>query len=53
MDKRVQNLLDHASSIAKCEECDSFYDCDSFYSDNNIYKCAIDVLLNEIIKNNG
>ena len=53
MDKHIQNLLKCASKIAKCEECDKFYDCDSFYSNNNIYKCAIDVLLNEIMRNNG
>ena len=51
MNKNRQILLDHASAIAKCEECNSFYTCDNMYSDNNIFRCAIDKLLNEMMKN--
>ena len=42
MNKEILRL---ATQIAKCEECNSFYDCDNFYNDNNIIKCAIEKLL--------
>ena len=43
-------LLELAGKIAGCEQCDSFYDCDCFYSDSNIFRCAINKLVDELVK---
>ena len=43
-------ILELAGHIAECENCSSFYDCDCFYDDSNIFRCAINKLVDELIQ---
>ena len=43
-------ILELAGHIAECENCNSFYDCDCFYDDSNIFRCAINKLVDELIQ---
>lgn len=42
-------LLELAGQITECENCNSFYDCDCFYDDSNIFRCAINKLIDELV----
>lgn len=53
MNNKYKKTLDLCAIIADCENCEHFYTCDNNYHDNNIFKCAINSILDKMMYNNG